>query len=362
MKILQIHTSLSIGGIEAMICALANEMVKSHKVTVCTIYDSKDADFFEQRLDKKISKVTLGKKRQGFSLSEIFKIYKFIKNERFDVVHLHGFFYYYILSVLFLHSKVKFIYTVHSDAGMENSLWDKRLFGIKKFCFKNKFAFPVTISEASYESFKLLYGVDSVLIYNGIKKVSQEEIKTDLLTKYRYTSNTQLFLHAGRITKAKNQITLCKVFERLISEGKDVVLLIAGNNQDNSIFSEMQQLFSDRIVYLGERKDVVDLLSNSDAMCLPSIWEGLPIILLEALSVGCIPICSPVGGIKNVISSGCNGLLSEDSTFESYYNAIINFLSFSENHKSEIRGNCISSFERFDIANSAKDYIKEYIR
>lgn len=48
-------------------------------------------------------------------------------------------------------------------------------------------------------------------------------------------------------------------------------------------------------------------MAHCDAMCLPSIWEGLPVTLLEALSVGCIPICSNVGGIPDVIESGMNG-------------------------------------------------------
>ena len=45
----------------------------------------------------------------------------------------------------------------------------------------------------------------------------------------------------------------------------------------------------------------------------------MPVTLLEALSVGCIPICSPVGGIVNVVKHGVNGLLSKDSTEEEYY-------------------------------------------
>ena len=71
MKILHIHPSLAGGGIEAIICALLNEMVESHDVTMATIFAPKDSDVFEKKLDKRVKRTSLGKEKPGFSLSEI---------------------------------------------------------------------------------------------------------------------------------------------------------------------------------------------------------------------------------------------------------------------------------------------------
>lgn len=68
-------------------------------------------------------------------------------------------------------------------------------------------------------------------------------------------------------------------------------------------------------------------MAYCDAMCLPSIWEGLPVTLLEALSVGCVPICSNVGGIPDVVESGINGFLSSSSSEEDYYEAMLEYFA-----------------------------------
>ena len=359
MKILHIHPSLECGGIEAMICSLANQMVNNHDVSVCTIFRPTDSDSFLNKLDKNISVYSLDKRKSGFSFVELIKIYRFICKNDFDVVHLHGFFYYYLLSVFLLHKRVKFVYTVHSDAIMENSKWDKRLLFLKKIFFQKKYLEPVTISQTSRQSFETYYKTSAHLVYNGIPKPSNYN-EADPLSAYRYTSDKKIFLHLGRITKAKNQIVLCQVFDRLIKSGEDVVLIIAGTKQDLNIYSEIEPFLSSRIVYLGERSDIVALLKSSDAMCLSSIWEGLPITLLEAFSVGCIPICTPVGGIPDVILSDVNGLLSDDSSEESYYAVIRYFLNLPEEKLHMLSNNAIQSFDKYDIESIAESYIKIY--
>ena len=118
--------------------------------------------------------------------------------------------------------------------------------------------------------------------------------------------------------------------------------------------------FSQRMVFLGSRSDVVELMSQADAMCLSSIWEGLPVTLLEALSVGCIPICSPVGGIVDVVKDGCNGLLSEDSSEEAYYNALSRYLSMTPSEVEEMKHRCMISFDPYDIKHTAAMYVEQY--
>ena len=358
MKILHIHTSLTSGGIEAMICGLANEMGKTEDVSVCSIFNPKEKDVFWNKLSPNVCKLSVGKLKPGFSITEIFKIYRLINREKFDVVNLHGFFYYYILTVFLLHRRVKFFYTVHSDAKMENGSWDKRLLPIKKLFFKIKWIYPITISEASKASFMNLYGTESELIYNGVSKPSI--LQDDLLNVYRISPKTKLFIHAGRISKEKNQLTLCKVFHTLINKGYDIVLIIAGSIQNNEIYKSMKPYLSNRIHHIGERNDIPQLMSNCDAMCLPSLWEGLPITLLEALSVGCIPICSNVGGIPNVITNGKNGFLSSSSSAQDYLATMEYFLSLKEEQLKTLKTDCIISFEKFDILNTANRYLNYY--
>ena len=357
MKILHIHPSLASGGIEAMICALANEMSKQHEATVCSIFTPKDNHIFWHKLNYKVQRETIGKQTKGFSINEIFKIYSFIRKQQFDVVYTHGFIQYYLLSVLLLHKKVKICYTVHSDAYMENIGWSKLLFPIKRFFFRFKWIFPITISHASQESFTKLYKCTSTLIYNGMPSPAVQEKVPDLIAELRRDKNTKIFVHAGRISEAKNQFALCRAFDRLIRNNEDVVLLIAGPNDNQSIFNQLQPYFSDKIIYLGLRSDIIDLMAYSDAMCLPSLWEGLPVVLLEAISVGCIPICSPVGGIIDVVDDGYNGILSKSSSEDDYYHALNKFLDMSDSQIVEMKMNAMRSFKNYDIVHTTQKYL-----
>lgn len=358
MKILQIHHTLAGGGIESMICALANEMIKTEDVTVCSIFKPKSKDVFWNKLDPSIKKITLGKTKEGFSLKELFLIYYTILKNKYDVVHVHSKFYYYALSVTFLHRRTKFFYTIHSDAKMENLGWDQKFFPWKKFCFKKAYIHPVTISDSSQKSFYELYHCYSDLVYNGVARplISSDNPVVD----FKITNKTKLFIHAGRIDTPKNQLVLCKVFKRIIENGHDVVLLIAGSKQKEEIFKSIEPYFCNRIKYLGERNDIPQIMAHCDAMCLPSIWEGLPVTILEALSVGCIPICSNVGGIPDVIKSGINGFLSTSSSEEDYYNAMLEYLRQSEDDINSIKTNCKSSFEHYNITSTAKSYLSLY--
>jgi glycosyltransferase involved in cell wall biosynthesis len=360
MKILHIHPSMNGGGIEAMISALANEMAEQgHDITVCSIFKPTEDYIFWDKLSDKVKRAHLGKVKKGFNLKNIFQIFSFIFKGGYDVVHIHGFFYYYAMSVFLLFRKKAFFYTVHNDATKENSTWDKRFFFLKKRAFRHNLIHVVTISKSSEESFEKVYGLVGHTIYNGVPRpviVGYNNPVDDS----RLTPTTKVFINPGRISPQKNQEVLCKVFKRIIEEGNDVVLLIAGSNDDHEIYKKLEPYFSDRIKYIGLRNDIPELMAKADAFCLSSVYEGMPVTLLEAFSVGCIPICTPVGGIVNVVKSGENGILSESCEEESYYKAIKDFLQMGHDDLMNMKKRCVESFAPYDISNTAKSYLDFY--
>lgn len=360
MKILHIHPSMNGGGIEAMISALANQMAEQgHDVTVCSIFKPTKDYVFWDKLSDKIKKVHLGKVKKGFNLKNIFQIYNLISKGEYDVVHVHGFFYYYAMSVFLLYKKIAFFYTVHNDATMENSTWDKRFFRLKKWAFKHQLIHVITISKTSEESFEEVYGLVGHTIYNGVPRPVIVGYNNPI-DDSRINPTTKVFINPGRISPQKNQEVLCKVFKRIINEGNDVVLIIAGSNDDSEIYKKIEPYFSDRIKYIGLRNDIPELMAKADAFCLPSVYEGMPVTLLEAFSVGCIPICSPVGGIVNVVEDGVNGILSESYEEESYYKTIKRFLQMNPEDIANMKRKCIESFVPYDISNTAKSYVEFY--
>lgn len=359
MNISHYTESLNEGGIASFLASLAPMQSKNNIVQICTIFSNHD---IPNRLkDSSIKILSLNNDQTLLSYLKFpFKVFRHIYKNDSEIINIHGSFIYYIIAILLLHNRRRFFYTVHSDAFKEknSSKLETIIWPIKRIFFKKGWIKPIAISSQSEDSFYRLYGFHAKMILNGIflKNVGEsEDIK-----KYKNTSYTRLYIHAGRISEAKNQEQMCKAFNRLIAEDEDVHLLIAGGVQDETIYSRLEKYWSDRITYLGSRSDILEIFKSSDFMLLPSKWEGLPLSLLEAMSQGCIPICSPVGGIPSVIVNLQNGILSADYSEDSIYNAVKLSLSLSKEERKEISDNCLSSVKRFSIEKTAMEYLKYY--
>jgi glycosyltransferase involved in cell wall biosynthesis len=76
------------------------------------------------------------------------------------------------------------------------------------------------------------------------------------------------------------------------------------------LLAEQLQL-GGRLQFLGERKDVAELLSQADVFILPSKWEGLPVSILEAMRAGLPVVATDVGGVREAVQEDVTGLLSK---------------------------------------------------
>lgn len=361
MKILHIHHSLLFGGIESLLCGLVNEQSKRNDVTLCTWFVINKEEGLEPLISKRVNRISLNNKclDAKTKLTNILKLYRVIRRGNYDVVNVHNNFNYYILSILLLKKKIKFFYTIHSDAVRENGPLSGKTLFIKRLFFKKRWIIPITISPQSQQSFFNLYHCDSYMILNGIRR-PEVKFNSNELNKYKINPATRVFVHIGRICLAKNQVTLCKTFKRLIQEGYDIMLLIIGPREDETIWMDLQPYFSDRIIFVGPRNDATMFLIDADAMCLPSVYEGLPITLLESIALGCVPICSPVGGIPTVVKNGYNGILSDSSSEIDYYETMKRFLTTPIQEIETMKRNAILSFEKYDVSEVAKKYENTY--
>ena len=111
---------------------------------------------------------------------------------------------------------------------------------------------------------------------------------------------------------------------------------------------------------LGERKNPLEYLKEADAFALSSLFEGMPISLLEALAVGAIPVCTPVGGIPNVVTDGDNGFLSLDNTESSYYEAMKRFLETDMETLNLMSKKAEQSFAPYSMKICAEKYATLY--
>lgn len=354
MKILQIIPTLGSGGAERFVFELSNELCRQgHEVEILTLYHVPNNNPLRKSLNAKIQLFSL-KKKNGLELRLFYSVLQLIKHGKYDVVHGHvGAIKYMVLAALICR-KVKYVATIHSEAkreaGRSIDKWSRKLMFGQWLCV------PVTISEESEISFERFYGIKGEMIRNG---VSNYEKKQEVVLKDH--EGQVVFLHPASCQPVKNQQLLFEAFNELIKNDVDAKLVWIGSNSSYlALFDTLKPLMQHNIQYLGVVDNVRDYMVASDAVCLSSKMEGMPMTIIEAFSVGCPVICTPVGGCKNMIHNGENGLLSDDLTTDSYYNTMQLFIKMSDEKKKSIKEESLASFDNYSIEECANNYLHIY--
>ena len=140
---------------------------------------------------------------------------------------------------------------------------------------------------------KILKSDKYQLIYNAID-LEKFKFNPDTRSEYRKTLNLDdkfIIGHVGRFHFQKNQKFLINVFYELQKKVSNAVLLLVGQGEDEaSLKQQIADLkLEDKVQFLGVRKDVDKLLQCMDLMIFPSLFEGLPVIMLESQASG-LPI------------------------------------------------------------------------
>lgn len=311
MKILQLIFALSSGGAERFVVDLSNRLAqnKDDEVVLVTIMDDLNPlwTYYKRDLSSNVRFINLHCHR-GLSLKSIVRIFKVIKREKADIVHAHCNLIMLYLPAFLLRS-CGYVHTLHNLA--EYCLPWRCLRGVNRWLYKNRVQ-AITISHECDKSFKKLYALDtSICIING-----REPIKIDGSSKIKLNRNYPVFIHVARCATQKNQTRLFKTFERLSSDGFEYELLCLGRD-----YGEYMERYKNhpQIHVLGEKMNVGDYMENADYFILSSDYEGLPLTLLEAMSIGLTPISTPAGGVVDVIRDGENGYITSSFDDDEFY-------------------------------------------
>ncbi len=147
--------------------------------------------------------------------------------------------------------------------------------------------------------------------------------------------NDFVWITIGRLNKVKNQEYLISEFNLLQAEYPNTKLIITGDGpMKDTLLNQVSALkLNNKVIFTGNRTDIVNLLSASDAFVLSSINEGLPLSLQEAGSVGLPLVATNVGGCSEVVYDGENGYLCESDKRGALSEAMIRIISIKEDQR-----------------------------
>ena len=305
IKVLHITNSLNIGGLETLLLSLLKQIDREAFVPcVCTLTPSSSLipEFEEQGI--KVFTIT---KKKGINVKLFFRLIILLRKEKIQIIHTHNFGAWFYGAVAGFFCNVAVVNTEHSNVPESNrrQLWgEKFLAGLSKKIICDSYSvlnFMATKQKIAPSKLKMiLNGVDCNLF--GII-APNESIKHEL----GILPNQVAIGIVARLVPVKNHIGLLKGINLIRRNTTKFKLFIVG---DGECRPDLEQFVKDnglekQVSFLGNRRDIPEIMAIIDIFVLNSFSEGLPITILEAMASRKPVIATNVGGNREIL--GHNG-------------------------------------------------------
>ncbi|MFN3692327.1 MAG: glycosyltransferase [Fervidobacterium sp.] len=187
-------------------------------------------------------------------------------------------------------------------------------------------------------------------------------MREDYRKMLNITEDEVVFVSVARLTPEKDHLTLIKVFENVSKLYRNTKLFLVG---DGPMREELQREvrereIGDRVIFLGIRKDVPEILSASDVFVLSSIYEGNPLSVMEAMAAGKPVIATSVGGVPELVDDGETGILVKKGNVTELEKAMISFLENRKLIKDVGSRGRDKAIKYFDVSYMTEEYGKLY--
>lgn len=172
-------------------------------------------------------------------------------------------------------------------------------------------------------------------IVNGVdteRFSPKPEIKQDIRKKLGLKKNSLCIGTVGSLRSVKNHSLLISACKTISSNFDQVEVLIVGEGPlESHLIQEVKTLgLSEKIHFAGGQPNIPEILSTLDIFVLPSLSEGMPNAVLEAMACGIPVIATSVGGVPEVIEDGKNGILITSKDKESLIQALTKLIQDRE--------------------------------
>lgn len=332
MKVLHAIRQGKIGGGETHVLDLVQELNKADFESVVLAFT--DGPLITD-LNKLGIKTHVILTEKPFNISVWKKVKQLMVEERIDLLHAHGT---RAQSNTFWGAKklgIPIIYTVHgwSFHPNQHALVKKMRILSERFLVGKADA-TICVSANNLAEGKSNFNMDrAVVIKNGINfsKFNADFPFKNLRTSFGINEESLIVGYIARITAQKDPFTFIEAVAKVPDDLNIKYLMIGdGDLKAQSVELAHQLKVNHKLIFGGFRQDIPELLNIFDVYCLPSLWEGLPIGLLEAMAMRKATISSAVNGTKEVIDDQLNGLLIEPKDAEGLANAIIKLATEKE--------------------------------
>lgn len=313
-KLLYLVTLPEAGGAQTYINDLAKNLKNDFDIFVAS--SGQDQDWLPSQLKANDIKWRELKNLQRAispfkDLAAIFEIRRLIKQINPDLIHFNSSKISIVGSLATLGFRAKKIYTAHGWVFLEPVNWFNKIFylGAEKFTahFKDNIICVSEYDRAAARKMRF-NRTKLITIHNGIdiksiKFFDKDDAKQKLTTGYKLPATSFLIGTIANLYKTKNLTGLISTAGQLIDEGLDCSFVVIGEGPEraNLELNIKQQGLTNNFFLVGKMLNASQYLPAFDVFVLPSVKEGLPYTLLEAMAAGLPIVATRVGGIFEML-------------------------------------------------------------
>lgn len=293
VKVLQVFNELDQGGIEHVVINwMKNMNLQKVEFHFALMSGQKGVlDDYVIKLGGKIhyfSNGTKSLKNIKQNLTKIMKDYG-----PFDAIHSHTYFFSgYILKIAYQNGIPVRIAHAHDTYKGENRSFIRKVYETRMKQLINKYAtYKLGVSRES--ALHVFGNIDdsTYIINNGVnieKYKFSIRVRKSKRSELEIQPNEKVIINIGRFEEQKDHEYLIKIFAQLLKHDNSFKMLLIGNGSLKPHIVNMAKKLDilDRIIFLENRNDINELLMVADIFVMPSKYEGLPIVLIEAQASG----------------------------------------------------------------------------
>jgi len=314
LTILHFVSSKGIFGAERVLCSIVRRL--SSKKIDFHLVSLKDTRFTSGGLVEKATQMGLKAHEIAcggrLDLRVISRLISFVKERQIDVIHTHGYksnFYGLLASKI---CNIPIVATVHGWTGETRVL---RIYESFDPIFLRFFSAVVPVSEKLREKLisSRIPNWKIRLIHNGIDlhRFDPSSAQRGAREKWGIKESAFVVGNVGRLSREKGQTYLLEAMKDIIKTHPEAIVIIVGDGllKEELIFWTKNNGLKDYVIFTGNQDNTVPLYAMMDAFILPSLTEGIPLTLLEAMAMGKPVVATPVGGVPEIIKDSVNGVL-----------------------------------------------------
>jgi glycosyltransferase involved in cell wall biosynthesis len=370
MNIIKVNSSLSYGGAETQIINMSKELVnQGHTVTIITTSDN--APRASELENTGVNLICL-KKRRKLDLALIQELRKQFKKIKPDIIHAYLYDAEFFSRLAVIGLNIPLINSERNDAYNLNTNQKVGHFLTRRLVdavIANSYA-GCSHAIGKYPNVKKS---NFHVVWNGIdtEKVAARitAYQVDLKKELFPDSKVKLAVMVASIKHQKNHELALKVADKLINLDDNWRVLFVGDqltDSKNEYKTKIMNLYQksthkDKIMYLGNRNDVVEILQQADISFLTSHHEGFPNTALESMTVGTPVVTTSFSDIKRIAVEPW--LVNDEHNADTFVNTLVKAEAHREalSHKSKawVLNNCSMTIATQNLLNVYRGYVNE---